>query len=128
MHLLILIYLYLNYIYLLFFHRYLLSDELKTDISIEDKQLAIAWKSGAAYAKCNNEFPLGFGEKTWDSKLEDIVVELTNHNMFYHTAPVIWDMIGEESNNTKVVTDLQQIIQRTLILIHHIFISDTGVL
>lgn len=64
-----------------------------------------SWRSTGAYVECKKVFPSGFGEKEWDSKLKQISQYLIQKNIYYATAPSIWDYAQLEMQNGKLFTD-----------------------
>ena len=85
--------------------------------SFEISTFSNSWKSSQIYSDCRKTIPQGFGEIDWDSKVKEIANFLTRKNCIYNTAPVIWDLLGEEpkngklfENNTELMIEIMQFI------------------
>ena len=85
--------------------------ELKSQFTGNDTQLRAIWNSSYEYKACNERFVGSIGELTWDTRLKEIIENITSTKYAYNTAPAIWDMLHQESHNGEVFvvdTDLSR--------------------
>ena len=64
-----------------------------------DTQLRNSWNSSPEYINCEARFPFQVGDIRWDTRLAEIVDNLTSEMTEYNTAPVFWDMLHQDSLN-----------------------------
>jgi hypothetical protein len=100
------------------------SDKVKTKIPDEHRRLTYTWTAIADFRTCRQRFPVGFGEKTWDGKLKEIVDELVTTNYLFNTAPVYWDLIQQTNMNGTIVHEYNDIIRDICRLLYHIYTED----
>ena len=67
--------------------------------------------------------PAGFGEKEWDAKLKSIETFLTMKTCIYNTAPVIWDILGQPSQNDKAFSEFKELMVELLQFIKLVYQS-----
>ena len=81
------------------------------------------WKSSQVYSECKKMIPAGFGEKEWDAKLKSIETFLTMKTCIYNTAPVIWDILGQPSQNDKAFSEFKELMVELLQFIKLVYQS-----
>jgi hypothetical protein len=73
----------------------------KTALSGAEKQLAASWSINYAYANCDKRFPYEINGMTWSTSLNRMINDVINTVHVYHTAPAIWQLLGQENMNGK---------------------------
>lgn len=96
------------------------SSRLKTKIPDGQKMFSHTWSSTSEFKRCKQQFAVGFGEKTWDSKLSSIVDELVKYVFLHNTAPVFWEMLDRKNNNGTTIHDYGNMIKDTCKLLYMI--------
>ena len=75
--------------------------QLKSMLTGNDTQLRATWNNSYEYRNCELKFPYAVNELRWDTRLKDIVENITAEIMLFNTAPAIWDVLQMESRNNE---------------------------
>lgn len=89
----------------------------------EDSAFLNAWKSSQTYIECKKLLPSGFGERDWDIKLKEIANFLVRKSLTYNTAPVIWELSGEQPCNGKAFTQFKELMFEIMMFIQLLYKS-----
>lgn len=72
---------------------------VKAQLTSIDNKVRMTWSNTYSYRNFKERFPFGVGDKECDVKLREIVDHLTMKVYMFNTAPVFWDLMGEENRN-----------------------------
>lgn len=76
--------------------------EIKNTPTGNEMQLKVGWKNNISYRNCASKFDFQLWDNLkWDTSLEKLIKDLTSRVFLYNTAPAIWELLGEESQNGK---------------------------
>ncbi len=64
-----------------------------------DSNFRSMWNNSYEYKTCDERFPWYIGEMHWDTRLKEIVENLTTMKYIYNVAPAIDNMLSRESRN-----------------------------
>lgn len=64
-----------------------------------DAQFRAMWNNSYEYKICDERFPWSIGDMRWDTRLKEIVENLTTMKYVYNVAPAISNMLNRESRN-----------------------------
>lgn len=65
----------------------------------QDAQFRAMWNNSYEYKTCDERFPWTIGEMRWDTRLKEIVENLTTMKYVHNVAPAISNMLNRESRN-----------------------------
>lgn len=72
---------------------------VKALLTSTDNKVRMTWSNTHAFKNFKQRFPFGVGDKECDGKLKEIVEFITTRVHMYNTAPIISDLLNEESMN-----------------------------
>jgi len=96
------------------------TNTLKTEYSKIDTTIEMSMGASFSYKNLKRMFPYKIGHMAWDTKAEKICSDIITKVHTYNTAPVMWDMIGQENINNSVWQYDERILKDIFEFINHV--------
>ena len=80
--------------------------DTQAGFTFEDNQFRLNTGSSIGYKNCRMRFensPFGLKGKEWDNHIDKITEDIIMHKYRYNTAPWLWDLMGLDNYNGKLV-------------------------